>query len=238
MACSGGLAQAVHDQRLDLRLELASTGFSGDQLVPRREVQLALGRAGRARIQRDDPARGAAREEEREADRDLELRPQVVVEREDRRGRWSACRSGRRPGSSRAHRAARLADAEDAAVDEVQQVAVVVGQRRPQRSQRSTSAAAAAATARALAIRRSRAMVSALAVPVGAGRAIEASATSTRSLVAAQQRHRLERHRRRPRPARRAAGRTRGRTRAQVSTSPCQRRVAPATRQAAGARSR
>jgi len=45
-------------------------------------VQLALGRPGRARVQRDHPLAALSRHEERECDRNLEPRPQVVVQRE------------------------------------------------------------------------------------------------------------------------------------------------------------
>ena len=55
------LAQPVDDQRLDLGLELRQHRVRGDELVPGREVQLALGRPRRARVERDDrPGRARA----------------------------------------------------------------------------------------------------------------------------------------------------------------------------------
>ena len=87
-------------------------------------MQLALGRTGRARIQRHDALPALAHEEEREPDRDLELGPEVVVEDEVVE---QLDASPRRPqlGIARAHREARLAGAQDAAIDEVQEVPVL-----------------------------------------------------------------------------------------------------------------
>ena len=122
----------------------------------------------------------------------------------------------------RAHRAARLADAEDAPLLRLQQVAVVARAATCRRGRScSTSAAAAAATVRAFAIRRSRAIVSALAVPVSAGRRHVATATST---VRASRRSSGTGSSGAPAPSRppgRAAGRSARPHPRQVSMSPC-----------------
>ena len=53
-----------------------------DELVPALQVQLGLGRAGRARVQRHDRVRARRAQEERQPDRQLERRPQLVGEDE------------------------------------------------------------------------------------------------------------------------------------------------------------
>ena len=77
--------EAVHDERLDVRLEVGEDGVGGDELVPGLEVELGFRGAGRARVERDDPAGDLADEEEGQADRDLEGGPDLI--RQDEVGR-------------------------------------------------------------------------------------------------------------------------------------------------------
>ena len=100
-----------------------STGFSAHQPLPRLEVELALGRAGRARVQPDHAARHGRDHEEREPDRDLERRPLLVGEHEVVEPH-RAVADGAELGVARAHRPAGLAHAQDPPLVEVQQVAV------------------------------------------------------------------------------------------------------------------
>ena len=75
-------------------------------------------------IERDDALPALAHHEEREPDRDLELGPEIVIEREVVELQHPRPR-GPQLGIAGAHGEARLAGAEDAAVDEVQQVPVL-----------------------------------------------------------------------------------------------------------------
>ena len=87
-------------------------------------MQLALGRAGRARVQRDHAAGGGRVHEERQPDRDLEARPDLVGHVEV--GQPHRAVAGRPVlGIARAQRPAALARAHDPALDQLQQVAVV-----------------------------------------------------------------------------------------------------------------
>ncbi len=108
------------------RFECLEDRVGGDQVVPSLEVELRFGRPGRARIEGDDSLVRVAQEEEREPDRDLELRPELVVELETlEQERASA--GGAQPRVARAEREAGFADAEDPPVLEGEQVAMLVG---------------------------------------------------------------------------------------------------------------
>src|SRR5204862_5945434 len=72
----------VDEQRLDVRLELAEHRVSLDEIRPRVQVELGLGRPRGRGIERDDLARRRAVEEEGELDRNVERAPECVVELE------------------------------------------------------------------------------------------------------------------------------------------------------------
>ena len=104
----------------------ASTGFSATHPVPGLEVQLALGRAARARVHRDHAGGDRRLHEERQPDRDLEARPQIVGDLEVREPQRPV--AGRPVVAlARAHRPARLARAHDPALGQGEQVAMVLG---------------------------------------------------------------------------------------------------------------
>src|SRR2546423_4405934 len=71
---------AVDEERLDVRLQLAQDGVLLLDRHPRIETDERLGGPGGARIERHHPAGGAAAKEESEADRDAQGVPPVVVE--------------------------------------------------------------------------------------------------------------------------------------------------------------
>ena len=121
----------------------ASTGLAAHELVPGLEVELALGRAGRARVERDDARRRRSlHEEEGQADRDLELRPTARRRARSRPGSSDARPGRAQVGLARAHGEARLAGAQDPALADV---AAGGGgprtSRAPQRSQRVVAGA-------------------------------------------------------------------------------------------------
>ena len=123
------LRQPVDDQPLDIRLELGEHGVQLNHATPRGEVQLALGRAPRARVQRYDAPGDRRLHEERQPDRNLKARPYVVRKLEVRQpqrppAHWAVL------GIAAAQRPAALAGALDAPLYEVQQVAVLLGDRR------------------------------------------------------------------------------------------------------------
>ena len=79
-----GAARAVHEQRLDVGLQLAEHGVSLLQLGPGSQLELRLGRTHRARVEGDHALRRGVVVEERHVDRDVQLVPQPVVELEVR----------------------------------------------------------------------------------------------------------------------------------------------------------
>ena len=120
------IGRAVHDQRLRVGLEVAQDRVHLHEPAPRLEVQLALGRARRARIHRDDAVRDRRVHEEREPDRDPELRPQLLRQHEVLEPQRAA------PGRpelrvARPQRPAALAHAHDLALVQVEHVPVVGG---------------------------------------------------------------------------------------------------------------
>src|SRR5215472_148533 len=68
----GRRTDPVHEQRLDVRLEVSERRVRRLELGPRVEAELRLGRTGRARVARDHPAEPAAPREERQADRNVQ----------------------------------------------------------------------------------------------------------------------------------------------------------------------
>ena len=72
------IGKTVDDQPLDVRLQIGQHRVELEHPAPGREVQLALGGARRARVQRHHAAGDARLHEERKADRDLEARPQLL----------------------------------------------------------------------------------------------------------------------------------------------------------------
>ena len=84
-----GRPGAVDDQRLRVGLEL-EVRVRGPQRVPRGQLQLRLGRAGRARVHGDHRLRDTAAQQERETDRHLERVPQLVGHARTRRAPASA----------------------------------------------------------------------------------------------------------------------------------------------------
>ena len=118
------VGHAVDDERLGVGLEGLQHRVLGAQPLPRLEVELALGRAGRARVEPDHAARDGRDHEEREPDRDLERRPLLVGEHEVVEPH-RAVADGAELGVARAHRPAGLAHAQDPPLVEVQQVAVL-----------------------------------------------------------------------------------------------------------------
>ncbi len=121
----GRVREAVHDQRLGVRLELVEHRVQLAQPAPGLEVELALGGAGGARVERHHAVGHAAVEEEGEPDRDPERGPDVVRQLEVRQPDGAAADRSQL-GVARAQRPAALAHADDLALDEVQQVAVVL----------------------------------------------------------------------------------------------------------------
>src|SRR5581483_8937604 len=76
------VGEAVDDQRLGVRLEGLENRVRRDELPPGAEVELALGRARRARVEGGDLPRHGALEQKGEPDRDPELGPKLVRELE------------------------------------------------------------------------------------------------------------------------------------------------------------
>ena len=91
------VGQAVDDQPLDVGLEALEHRVQLDHPAPGFEVELALGRARRARVQRDDAPGRRRVHEEREPDRDLEARPHVVGQSGGRAATPCGSRSGGTP---------------------------------------------------------------------------------------------------------------------------------------------
>ena len=144
------VGQAVHDQPLDVGLEPLEHRVQLDHPAPGCEVQLALGRAGRARVERDDAPGGGRVHEEGEPDRDLEARPDVVGQLDVGQPLRAAARSAgtpHRPSAAPSSSRRRTRSA----LHQVQQVAVVAGDARaaevaPLRRRRSASVGAGGRT--------------------------------------------------------------------------------------------
>src|SRR4051812_24475674 len=121
-------ARAVHEERLHVRLELAQHGVRALDLLPRVEVEQRLGRAGGARVVRDDSSRVRAGGEERHLDRDPQLLPRHVVELEAGQAKPPVGDEPVMPAAGRApveEDLAGAARAHELAVAQVEQVAVL-----------------------------------------------------------------------------------------------------------------
>ena len=110
--------------------------------LPGLEVELALRRPGRARVQGDHAARHGRDHEEREPDRDLERRPLLVGEREvvepdravaDGRNSASPERTAQQSRRPRIRRSSRCSRWRCGGERERAQLALLVGERRPAR---------------------------------------------------------------------------------------------------------
>ena len=122
----GRVREPVDDQRLGVGLEVLQHRVEPDQPAPRGEVQLALGRPGRARVHRHHAVGRAAAQEEGQADRQLEAGPELVGQVEALQPQRAHAHRAVR-GVARAQRPAALARAHDLPLVEVEHVAVVVG---------------------------------------------------------------------------------------------------------------
>ena len=70
-----GVPAGPDQHRLDIRLDRGQHAVAGDDTLPRSEGEQALGRSGRAGIERGDPAEIGVVEEERHGDGDLQRLP-------------------------------------------------------------------------------------------------------------------------------------------------------------------